>query len=163
MKHHESKQISEKQRRIHKNSIANLNPFKPGRSGNPGGVKRGTVFIGEAYKRVLAMTPAELTKYRPKSVAEEIAIEQAKNARGDSVEQQSLAAAKEIADRTEGKAPQTVNVTGDIQIESSESRREWAEKKLTELMKSHKLSRAAAIKQLRAIGAMKTLEYLGEE
>lgn len=136
--------------------------FKKGASGNPGGIKKGTVFIGEAYKRVLAMSPGELTKYKPKSVAEEIAIEQATTARGDGVEQQSLAAAREITDRTEGRAPQTVNVSGDIQIESSESRREWAEKKLTELMKSHKLSRAAAIKELRAIGAMKTLEYLGE-
>ncbi len=136
--------------------------FKKGVSGNPGGVKKGTVFIGEAYKRVLAMSPDELTKYRPKSVAEQIAKHQAQNAHGLSLTESSLSAAKEICDRTEGKAPQTVNVTGDIQIETSESRREWAEKKLTELMKSHKLPRAAAIKELRAIGAMKTLEYLGE-
>jgi hypothetical protein len=136
--------------------------FKKGASGNPGGVKKGTVFIAEAYKRLLSMAPDELKKYRPQSVAERIALEQVQNACGDGVEQQSLPAAREITDRTEGKAPQTVNLTGEIQIESSESRREWAEKKLAELMKSHKLSRAAAIKELRAIGAMKTLEYLGE-
>ena len=60
------------------------------------------------------MSPDELTRYRPKSVAEEIAIEQVKNARGYGVEQQSLAAAKEITDRTEGKAPQTVNLNGNL-------------------------------------------------
>src|SRR6185503_6059898 len=103
-----TEQISEKQRRIHKNSIANLKPFVRGKSGNPGGVKKGTIFISEAYKRMLAMSPEELKRYKPKSVAEEIAMRQAKDARGDLPLQPSLPAAREIADRTEGKAPQTV-------------------------------------------------------
>jgi hypothetical protein len=164
LKQQESKEIPEKQG---KETVGYKRPprhsrFKKGASGNPGGVKKGTVFISEAYKRMLAMTPDELKKYKPKSIAEQIAIEQVRNAGGAGGEQQSLQAAREIADRTEGKAPQTVSLNGDLQIESSESRREWAEKKLSELMKSHQLSRTAAIKQLRAIGAMKTLEYLGE-
>jgi hypothetical protein len=163
VKHHEAKKIPEEQgTRVGYKRPPLHTRFSKGMSGNPGGVKKGTVFISEAYKRMLAMSPEELKKYKPKNVAEQIAIEQVRNAGGDGMEQLSLQAAKEITDRTEGKAPQTVNLSGDLQIENSESRRDWAERKLSELMRSHKLSRAAAIKQLRAAGATRVLEYLGE-
>ena len=110
---HESNKVPEKQgiQKVGYKRPPAHTRFKKGVSGNPGGVKKGTVFISEAYKRMLAMSPEELKNYKPKSVAEQIAIMQVRNAGGDGVKQQSLPAAKEIADRTEGKAPQTIKHT----------------------------------------------------
>jgi len=68
--------------------------FKKCVSGNPRGVKKGTVFISEVYKRMLAMSLKDLNNYRAKSVAEEIAIRQVKDALGDNSEKQSLSAVK---------------------------------------------------------------------
>ena len=89
-------------------SRANLKPFKPGETGNAGGVKKGTVFIGEAYKRLLALSVEEFSTYKPESIAEQIAMEQIQRARGKRLEHDPLPAAREIADRTEGKATQRI-------------------------------------------------------
>lgn len=91
----------------HPNSIAagtrNLIPYKPGQSGNPGGVGKGAVFITEAYKRLMKLDNAELVNYRPKNAAEIMALRLvAQGAYGCD----PLPAIKEIADRTEGKAIQ---------------------------------------------------------
>jgi hypothetical protein len=89
-------------------SRANLKPFKPGESGNAGGVKKGTVFLAEAYKRLLALPVDEFCAYKPTSIAEEIAMEQIERARGRRREADPLPAAKEICDRTEGRATQRI-------------------------------------------------------
>lgn len=91
----------------HPNSIAagtrNLIPYKPGQSGNPGGVRRGTVFISEAYKRLLKLDEAELAAYRPKNAGEAMARRQVI---AGIYGLDALPAIKEITDRTEGKAIQ---------------------------------------------------------
>lgn len=84
--------------------------FKVGVSGNPGGVKRGTVFLSEVYKRLCALTPNVFDAYEPKNVAEEIGVKMIQRARGKQGKEDALSAAKEIADRTEGKAPQNIKV-----------------------------------------------------
>lgn len=81
--------------------------FKKGESGNPGGVKKGATFIGEAYKRILALKPEKREAFKPKNVAEEIAIAQVERALTAEA-QHANNVAKEIADRTEGKALQRI-------------------------------------------------------
>ena len=71
-------------------------------------MKKGTVFIGEAYKRLLALPVGEFSGYEPASIAEQIAMEQIQRARGKRPEEDPLPAAKEITDRTEGRPPQAV-------------------------------------------------------
>lgn len=107
----------EKQRkyktRVHPNSIEALRKkqapqFEPGTSGNPGGVRKGTVFVSECYKRIMAMSVAEINAFKPANGAEAAAHKQALNAiAGTPLE--ALPSLKEITDRTEGKAPQIVN------------------------------------------------------
>jgi hypothetical protein len=78
---------------VNPRSLENLRPFQKGQSGNPGG--RPKLLITDAYQQQLT----QIKKGR--SYAELIADAQIKKAmKGDT------AAAKEIADRTEGKARQ---------------------------------------------------------
>lgn len=109
----------EKQRkyktRVHANSIAALRKtkapqFEPGTSGNPGGVRKGTVFVSECYKRIMAMSVDEIRAFQPQNGAEAAALKQALNTI-DSPALEALPSLKEITDRTEGKAPQTITQT----------------------------------------------------
>jgi hypothetical protein len=108
--------FSQKQRQINPNSLANLNKFVPGQSGNPGGVRKGTVFISECYKRLSSLPLAELEVYEPVNVAEAIALRQVKDALGKTKEVEALPAVKEITDRTEGKAPQRIEVSAEVTV-----------------------------------------------
>lgn len=101
------------QRRIHENSLANLNRFQPGQSGNPGGRPKGTPSIGHAYARLLALSPAERAAYTPKDGAEEIALAQIKEAIAGEVR-----AAKEITDRTDGPVERRVVIENPAQFRS---------------------------------------------
>ena len=83
--------------------------FQPGRSGNPGGNYRRTPKVSHAYARLLAMTPDEIGTFVPASGAEFLALEQFKNAL-QAAPKDSLGAAREITDRTEGKAKAVVEV-----------------------------------------------------
>ena len=77
--------------------------FKPGQSGNPGGLPRGTPKVSIALMKLLAANPDE--EFRPKSRAEKIAwalYQKASN--GD------VSAIRELSDRSEGKSPATINV-----------------------------------------------------
>ena len=58
------------QRRIHENSLANLNRFQPGQSGNPGGRPRGIPRLSNCYERLLRMSVEELQQFRPATAAE---------------------------------------------------------------------------------------------
>lgn len=99
---------TEKQSKYPPRRIAGLLPFKAGQSGNPGGVKKGTVFVGEAYKRLLTLSPQEIAEFQPANCAEAIALRQVGSAIFGT---DALPSAKEITDRTEGKAPQNVKLT----------------------------------------------------
>lgn len=111
-------------------------PFPPGHSGNPGGrpqYKR----LTEAYNRILDLSAEELEKFQPRTVAEIVALGQVKAAAGRAYTLQDGAvilaepkttAAKEIADRVEGKAKETIEhqglgALGDVISEASERAR----------------------------------------
>jgi hypothetical protein len=84
-------------------SIANLKPFKPGQSGNPQGRPK-SITLSEAYRKQLAMVDESDPQKR--SFAEVLAETMIKRAKtGD------VPALKEIADRVEGKAKQTITLT----------------------------------------------------
>lgn len=110
-----SSQTSQKHR-VPPESIANLRPFQPGQSGNPGGNYKRTPKVSNAYARLLAMSPEELESFKPTNGAEIIALEQFNNARTGKPPDQ-LGAAKEITDRTEGRAPQRIVLDNTSELE----------------------------------------------
>lgn len=61
----------------------------------------------------MRMTPAELEEFKPETVAQEIALTRLKQARKG----EGLNDAKEITDRTEGKAPQFIGLGGNEEYE----------------------------------------------
>ncbi len=80
-------------------------PFKPGQSGNPAGRPK-SITLSEAYRKQLAkIDPHDALKRTFAEVLAEQMI--VKAAKGD------VAALKEIADRVEGKAKQTITLTTD--------------------------------------------------
>lgn len=99
------KQVSDKQRKSSEGRArrqANLKPFPPGVSGNPAGRPK-SITLSEAYRRQLAQTVPKDPEGR--TYAEVIAALMCQRAtQGD------VAAAKEIADRVEGKARQALDV-----------------------------------------------------
>lgn len=102
----------------HPNTAAALAPtqFKPGESGNPGGNHKRSPKISNAYARILSMTPDELKKFKPVNVAEELALNQIKNAQTGKPAA-TLRAVREVTDRTEGRAPQRVMVDNTSELE----------------------------------------------
>lgn len=63
--------------------------------------------ISYQYNKLMRLTPEELSAFKPETVAQEIALKRitaARTAKG-------LNDTKEITDRTEGKAPQSLDVT----------------------------------------------------
>jgi hypothetical protein len=88
-------------RKVNPRSLKNLQPYQKGRSGNPGGRPRRV--ITEAYQERLN----EIAERDPqkRTYAQLVAEAQIKQAlKGNTM------AAKEIADRTEGKAHQALDV-----------------------------------------------------
>jgi hypothetical protein len=84
-------------------SLANLKPFQKGQSGNPGGRPRSAI-LSDAYRRRLAQVDESDPERR--TFAEIIAAKMVFRAtNGDPV------AAREIADRVEGKSRQTITLT----------------------------------------------------
>jgi hypothetical protein len=77
--------------------------FKPGQSGNPKGRPK-SLTLSEAYRRELAKVDESDPDKR--TYAELLAEQMIVKAKGGDV-----AALREIADRTEGKARQTINLT----------------------------------------------------
>lgn len=76
--------------------------WKPGVSPNPGGLPKGTPRLSTAYQKILN-SPAKAT-FKPETRGDKIALAIIEEAEGGDVQ-----AAKEIADRIEGKSPQTIN------------------------------------------------------
>jgi DnaJ-class molecular chaperone len=88
-------------RRGKRGRVENLKPWKPGQSGNPGGRPRN--ILGEAYEEILVRVVPNDSKKR--TYAQRIAEGQIKAAvKGNT------AAAREIADRTEGKPRQRLDI-----------------------------------------------------
>lgn len=110
----------------HPNSIAagtaNLIPYKPGQSGNPGGRPRGTPRLSNIYARLLRLSPAELAQFQPQSAAEAMALRQVVAA---IYGVDALPAVKEITDRTEGKAIQRKADVSESEIVAA-ARRDYA-------------------------------------
>jgi hypothetical protein len=83
--------ITQKQRKLSERSLANLKPFPPGVSGNPGGKPKGPTLLGEIH----AELDARGGKRRKKSASAFV----------DQMERGSLAHAKEVIEREEGAVP----------------------------------------------------------
>ncbi len=80
--------------------LANLKPFQPGQSGNPKGRPK-SITLSEAYRKMLAAM--DETDPQGRTRAEVLAEQMYSKAKtGD------VGALKEIADRVEGKARQTI-------------------------------------------------------
>lgn len=64
--------------------------------------------ISYQYQKLMRMSTEELTSFKPETVAQDIALARIRAARDSRL---GLSDAKEITDRTEGKAPQSIDVT----------------------------------------------------
>ena len=87
-----------------------LPPWQPGVSPNPGGVKKGTVFVSECYKRLMSLPLAELESFVPSNAAEVAALKQVRATMDAPDHLKALPSLIEITDRTEGKARQSVEL-----------------------------------------------------
>lgn len=104
----------------HPNTLLALAPtqFKPRQSGNPGGQRKGTVYVSEAYKRLGCMS-LDALKLAQFTTAIETAVQQAILRAAEASDWQAAhAALKELADRVDGKAEQkkTVNESKTITV-----------------------------------------------
>jgi hypothetical protein len=108
--------IPQKQAMVGYKNPPKATQFKPGQSGNPGGNYKRTPKVSNAYARLLALTPEELDVFQPANGAEQIALKQINNAR-DGKPHDTLAAVKEVTDRTEGRTRQTVHIDNTSDVE----------------------------------------------
>jgi hypothetical protein len=76
--------------------------FQKGKSGNPGGMPKGTAKISVALLKLLALSPADFAAYESRTVGEEIAKAMIQTAI-EGKASDALRATEIIADRTEGK------------------------------------------------------------
>jgi Family of unknown function (DUF5681) len=96
--------------------VGKATQFKPGQSGNPGGRPKSRI-ITEAYNRELVKPANDNSK--PRTKLEQVAQAQVKRAlKGDT------RAAKEITDRVEGTAVQSVQISGQTDITAGRSTEE---------------------------------------
>jgi hypothetical protein len=96
-----AKQVTDKQRNNSEDKrLQNLKPFQPGQSGNPKGRPK-SITLSEAYRKMLAQVDEsdEQKRTRAEVLAEQMYV---KAKAGD------VPALREIADRVEGKARQTI-------------------------------------------------------
>lgn len=73
---------------------------------NPGGWNKDEA-ISYQYNLLMRMTPEELTEFTPSTVAQKIAWQRLTSA----LSKEGLMDTKEVTDRTEGKAPQSIDLT----------------------------------------------------
>ncbi|MEJ7618381.1 MAG: DUF5681 domain-containing protein [Pyrinomonadaceae bacterium] len=86
-------------------ATGNQHAFQKGRSGNPAGRPK-SITLSEAYRRELAKV--DPTDEHKRTFAEILAEQTVLKAKGG-----DISALKELADRTEGKARQTITLTTD--------------------------------------------------
>ena len=101
---------TEEQSKYPPERLRGLMPYKSGQSGNPGGVKRGTVYPAEAYKRLGAMQVETLRGYSPRNAIEAGAKNTLLRAAEATDWKAAHAAMKEVSDRIEGKADRRITI-----------------------------------------------------
>jgi hypothetical protein len=99
--------------------------FQPGQSGNPGGLPKGTPRVDVAYKKLLALSPAEAEIYQPKNMAEFMAMEQLRRA-CNWKEKSTLGYAQEVTNRTDGPIVRRVEKVDLNALEAEHERFECA-------------------------------------
>jgi hypothetical protein len=97
--------VRTEERTVRRGRIENLIPWKPGQSGNPGGRPK-TAHISQALRTALANGKAD-------EFAEILCAVASGRKKGTPVQ---LAALREIADRTEGRPHQSLNVDASVNI-----------------------------------------------
>jgi hypothetical protein len=92
----------------------NKHAFKPGQSGNPGGLPKGTPKVKVALMNILGLEPEKFKSFKAETVAEELAFKQVSRALGliDTPVKDAINATEKIADHTEGKATEHKEITG---------------------------------------------------
>jgi len=113
-----SARVSDKQRKISEKSLANLRPFKKGRSGNLFGRPKNKT-LSEALRALLEQPIG--TGKNAKTTAEAIAIEILKKARGAPTKA-DVRAFEAIRDTVEGKPAQRIDMGGSLQITKERER-----------------------------------------
>lgn len=98
----------------------NLKPWKPGQSGNPAGLKRGTEHSSTRLKRLLHAV-GKMKNPLTGQVEEFTALEMADAAIIARAMKGDTAAYREILDRLEGKVPAKTEVTGSMNLTGSAS------------------------------------------
>ncbi len=81
--------------------------------------------ISYQYNKLLRMSPSEFDEYKPETVAQKIAYERLLNAQTS----EGLNDTKEVTDRTEGRAPQTIDMTSNGETIGKTVEVVWAKKK----------------------------------
>lgn len=81
--------------------------------------------ISYQYNKLLRMSPDEFKEYKPETMAQKIAYKRL----SISVTEAGLYDTKEITDRTEGKAPQTIDMTSNGETIGKTVEVVWAKKK----------------------------------
>ena len=88
--------------------IGKAHRWKPGQTGNAGGVPKEKVHLTSYLRRQLCMTPKEFNSYRPVNVADKIVKKLIRNAL-----QGCYRSMREILDRTDGKVSIKLGVDSD--------------------------------------------------
>lgn len=81
--------------------------------------------ISYQYNKLLRMSPEQLFSFQPETVAQQIAHQRLMNAMSDD----GLNDTKEVTDRTEGKAPQSIDMTSNGETIGKSVEVVWATKK----------------------------------
>jgi hypothetical protein len=120
------------QRRVHENSLANLQRFQPGQSGNPGGRRKGVPSITHAIERIIALSPAELKAFKPSNQAEVIALQRIKDAARElnpSTASAQMKATEMIMNRVDGPVERRVVIENPNEFQSRlrQARAFWAQ------------------------------------
>lgn len=81
--------------------------------------------ISYQYNKLLRMSPEQLYSFQPETVAQQIAHQRLMNA----MSSDGLNDTKEVTDRTEGKAPQSIDMTSNGETIGKSVEVVWATKK----------------------------------
>lgn len=81
--------------------------------------------ISYQYNKLLRMSPEQFDEFKAETVAQQIAYKRLKGARTS----EGFYETKEITDRTEGKAPQTIDMTSNGETIGKTVEVVWAKKK----------------------------------
>lgn len=120
-------------RGYHPNTIATRNkPWEPGKVINPGGAPKGTPRTDLAYKKILAMSPAERAVFEPANGAEEMALEAFNRALVQDLKFNVLPYTQEITNRTDGPLVRKIEKSDITALEAERTKFELAVSALVE-------------------------------